>query len=810
MGLVYNELGQRQKALDFYNQSLLMERELENRKGQAVTLANMAVVYDDLGQMQEALNLNNQALLIERELGNRMGQASTLTNIGWLYVTLGQTDKALDFYNQALPIEREVGNRNDEAITLANIGAVYGILGQHEKQLDFFNQSLPISHDVGDRDTEATTLKNIGVVYGNLGQRQKALDFFNQALPVFREIGDPTGEANSLLNIGSVLKTWDASGALRNELAALSLANAVNDPDQQGQIDGALMAYFRDQNNPEVAILFGEDAINHFQRIRKNISGLDKELRADFLQSKSATYRDLAELLVQGGRLDEAARVLDLLKTAELSEGVRGIAANVPPNAADLSAFANIDPDIEAALDRQLAAAGELVPAGIELDRLQRLSTPGAADSTMIASLSAKIASGDTPLNTFFTKTLIAKLQADTKTRLSLGSTSLGSMIPSLGPGVVAFYTLVGKKKISIIVASTAGLHQRDISIGQDQLDSSIAQLRKSFLSPSPDTNENLQTISNLLLDPLAPDIAAAAWESPDHIPTLLWSLDGSLRYVPLNALFDPRQKPGHQYLVERARNVIITPESRAHLLDPPASAILSVAAFGLSRSYDGLPALTNVDRELHAIVKTPQSFTAPLSGELLHNDAFTLTALESSLKENFSIVHIASHFVFKPGDSGDSYLLLGGETTGGSGYELTLLKLGTDPALSFMNTRLLTLSACSTAASDTASNGREMDSLGMVMQQRGAAAVLATLWDVNDASTSLLMSDFYRRWAATPGIAKIEALRQAQIAMLRGTHAHTGSTAGRGSKIESTASVTTAYAHPYYWAPFVLIGNFK
>jgi CHAT domain-containing protein len=199
------------------------------------------------------------------------------------------------------------------------------------------------------------------------------------------------------------------------------------------------------------------------------------------------------------------------------------------------------------------------------------------------------------------------------------------------------------------------------------------------------------------------------------------------------------------------------------------------------------------------------------LDGKLLTDDAFTLTALESSLKQHYPVVHVASHFVFQAGKAGESYLLLSGEDTGGKGYELTISQLQTDPLLSFRGTRLLTLSACSTAEADTGSNGREIDSLGMVMQKRDAAAVLATLWDVNDASTSLLMSDFYRRWAATPGIAKIEALRQAQIAMLRGADSPAAnSTTGRGTQVENAAPAAAHYAHPYYWAPFVLIGNFR
>jgi CHAT domain-containing protein len=106
------------------------------------------------------------------------------------------------------------------------------------------------------------------------------------------------------------------------------------------------------------------------------------------------------------------------------------------------------------------------------------------------------------------------------------------------------------------------------------------------------------------------------------------------------------------------------------------------------------------------------------------------------------------------------------------------------------------------------------MDSLGMVAQQKDAEAVLATLWDVNDASTSRIMSDFYARWVKEPELGKAEALRQAQLAFLRGSPvAAPHSATGRGVQIvdqPATATPATSYAHPYYWAPFVLIGNYQ
>ncbi len=166
-----------------------------------------------------------------------------------------------------------------------------------------------------------------GRVLGHLGQMRKALEYFTQALPILHKVGDRTDEANALENIGNAEnELGDARGALRNEEARLSLAKAVENPDVQGGIDVSLMKYFRGQNRPEVAILFGMDAVNCYQQMRKNISGLGKDVQASFAQSKSSTYRQLAELLVQTDRLGEAEQVLDLLKEQELKEVVRGAA----------------------------------------------------------------------------------------------------------------------------------------------------------------------------------------------------------------------------------------------------------------------------------------------------------------------------------------------------------------------------------------------------------------------------------------------------------------------------------------------------
>ena len=128
-------------------------------------------------------------------------------------------------------------------------------------------------------------------------------------------------------------------------------------------------------------------------------------------------------------------------------------------------------------------------------------------------------------------------------------------------------------------------------------------------------------------------------------------------------------------------------------------------------------------------------------------NSLWRRSGRRSAPGKNFSVVHIASHFVLVAGSGDEPFLMMGGDNSGDpSGFEWNLSAME-NSAVAFHGTRLLTLSACSTAKDYKSRNGLEMDSLGMVAQQKDAEAVLATLWDVNDLSTSQIMSDFYNRW---------------------------------------------------------------
>lgn len=226
----YNLLGQWEKALDYHNRALSIRKELGNRFGIATTLNNIGSVYYRLGEWEKALDYYNRALLIVEEVNNRPGQATTLNNIGNVYIHQGEWEKALEYYNRARLIRVEVGDRSGLATTLNSIGSVYDRLRDWEKALEYYNLALPIKEEVGDWPGLASTLNNIGLAYYSLEKYEKALGYYNRARPIMEAVGNRSGLATTLNNIGSVydhLGEWEK--ALEYCNLALSLREEVGD-----------------------------------------------------------------------------------------------------------------------------------------------------------------------------------------------------------------------------------------------------------------------------------------------------------------------------------------------------------------------------------------------------------------------------------------------------------------------------------------------------------------------------------------------------------------------------------------------------
>ena len=208
------------------------------------------------------------------------------------------------------------------------------------------------------------------------------------------------------------------------------------------------------------------------------------------------------------------------------------------------------------------------------------------------------------------------------------------------------------------------------------------------------------------------------------------------------------------------------------------------------------------------------------LAGKRFLDKDFTIDSLSESLstktangKRKYTAVHIASHFQLGT-NWANSFLLLG------NGQILTLKELKNSPDINFGDVELVTLSACDTAFTAD-SNGKEVDSLAEVIQAKSGKAVLAALWAVVDESTPLLMSEFYRLRKENPKMTKAEAMQKVQKAFVTGELKPSEEyieklskyfDAKNNSSDESTFKFDkhAPFAHPYFWSPFVLIGNWR
>jgi CHAT domain-containing protein/tetratricopeptide (TPR) repeat protein len=812
LGDKYFNVSEYQKALESYNQALksfdeasAVDREAVARNGKALALLGICKVYSSLGDGQggrkycmESLAVFQSILVGDERLNDRAREAVELSNIGSVYSELNESQKALDYYEMALAMNRAMGNLEGEAHVLNNIGIVnFGAVAP-KKALDFYMIALTCYYQLDDRFGEATTLNNIGTVYRDLGEKQRALVYYNRAMSTYRDAGDRAGEAYTLDNVGNVYSDLNENQkALDSYSHALYLATGTGDPLVEAMIMENLMRGER-AAQPSLAVYFGKRAVDLVQQVRRNLLGLDKELQKSFLVSKNGYYRDLADLLIDQGRLPEAQQVLDLLKEQEYSDYTRSEIAKTG------SPLTLTPAEKQAEEDYQKSTA-QLVALGEQWAQLQKLTSRTEEQEKQYQQLSHQLDAASAGLNDYYDRLYVLfgknseanKQVADVKGDVSLLEDQIAEM-----PHTAALYTMIGSDRYRVIVITAAATVAREYAISDKDLNKKVADFQQVLRDRKQDPRPQAQELYKILIGPVKADLDQAQAE------TLVWSLDGVLRYVPMAALYD-----GKQYMVENYNTVTITPASKAHLAEQPDVSRMSVAAMGISRKYeDGLPALPAVVGELNDVVKDSQVQAAHgvMPGSILLDNQFTEKAMENELDGQHAVVHIASHFVFKPGDDSQSYLLLAGRDEGGAGYHLTVADFRDNKKLALRHTDLLTLSACETGMSGSASNGREVDGLGTTAQLKGAKAVISSLWEVNDASTGELMADFYQRWAAGEGkVTKVEALRQAQLDLLLGKVKPGPGGRGRGVGFD-IPEAPASFAHPYYWAPFVLMGNWK
>ncbi|NQU05420.1 MAG: tetratricopeptide repeat protein [Calditrichaeota bacterium] len=193
IGYIHKASGEYDKSLELYKQSLKINQEIGDRKGEGATLNNIGEIHRARGEYDDALKLYQQNIIIFREIGDRMYESGTLNNISLIYQARGEWDKALACSAKALKIMQEIGDRRGENATLNNIGEIHRVRGEYAEALKFFQQSLKIGQEIGDRAGMIPTLHNMALIAEQNNDMKSAIKMWYEALNIALEINDAQG-----------------------------------------------------------------------------------------------------------------------------------------------------------------------------------------------------------------------------------------------------------------------------------------------------------------------------------------------------------------------------------------------------------------------------------------------------------------------------------------------------------------------------------------------------------------------------------------------------------------------------------------
>jgi CHAT domain-containing protein len=824
LGSMLTETGRYAEAQILLRRAVLLAEKSKHDEELAIYLLDLSDSVQAVGRYAESEALARRALDVNEHLS-----PANQRNVAKAKVRLAEVLQSTDRYSEAEPYRRQVleayeklvgPDDPDFAVVLSGLAATLVAEQKFQEAEPILRRSLAISTTV------------LGPESSRLVQPSTEL------AAVLRATGRYAEAQTTLERAYQLASTSEAAWAWR---PASRLMNLYRDPHVA---------------QPAIAVYYGKRAVNKLQGLRGNLGGSDSE--QSFVEKVAPIYRALAALLIQQGRLSEAQQVLAMLKEQELYNfTARGATADTRKTSVDLNEaeqkLAAQDDELvslekealplrlKLRADRQLSAAdktsldgieaklqvdqkifqtevkvvenssdrqlddlaGQYVALGKEYGALQdKFKKAGSLEPVDRARLQELRAAMDTAQATFDARaSAVAKSSSDPeaqkrrKQEINDFSRAFEGTLKDMGHDAVLAQYFILDDRVSILVTTPNAVVAREAMIQRAQLNELILSFRKTLSNPNLDPEIQAEVLYRLLIAPIAADLRQAGAK------TLMLDLDDTLRYLPFAALND-----GKHYLIEDMALVMVTEAVRDKLAKQPGETPWTVWGLGLTKAGPGYDALPYAGVELNGIAGQQ----GVLTGKVMLDKAFTEVALRDGLDQSYPIVHIASHFQFTPGSMDDSFLLLG------DGSHMTLAQIRNK--LNFNSVELLTLSACETALGDdsVAHHGVEVEGLGALAQQAGAKAVLATLWPVADESTAALMRALYEAHKVDH-LDKAEALRHAQLALLRGTVKADAGAAQRRGLTRKDQSAATAdfktdanapFAHPFYWAPFILMGN--
>jgi len=747
LGDVYCDVGDYERSVQFTREGLALSAKVHDDQHVATGLNIQAFTETQRGNYRESLHLYQKALNAERKAGNVWTIAEITNNIGMLYQAQQNHEQAIAHFRKTVEMNRQVQNKDLAGETHNNLGGEMLALARYEAAADEFRESVQLSHEGSRSSMEAQARLGLGCTLVCLNRPRDAETEFQKAMALQRAIPDLPSMAQTLVELSRLrLREGLPWQSLEQATDALELLVSIGRPEVLWQAHlAAGLALVRLDRAVLAATQF-EASMRTIESLRTRIAGQPTALPAYFA-NKLEPYQERVSLAIADGQAGDALRFAEQSKSRALADVLHSgrVDLNKSLTPSEREAERKLLTNL-ASLDLQVSNA------------LSDAKLKSARDSARMELEALQTILYAAHPGTAFERGAAPPLSASEITQLAA---STGAVLLDYFVTPKNSYVFVAKRGAKprvvtlnltqpALAAKTAEFH-RQLS-GHDLGYAALAlELYHILLAP---VEDDLKSERSVVIVPDGPlwDVAFHALQpAPKHF--LIEQL--AVSYSPSLAVLRETMK------LNRSLRTSVT-----------ARQLLAVG------NPAGQPPIPESERQLEEIAKL---YGAAQSHVMTGADASAARLMAES--PNYRVLHLASHAILDSTNPMYSYAMLA-KTAGDAG-----LLEARDLMRFDLHAELLVLSACETARGQAA-GGEGINGMLWAAFVAGAPSTVASMWRVESSSTSDLMIGFHRAWlearrTASP-TGKAEALQKAALSLI----------------------ATGRYAHPFYWAGFILVGS--
>ena len=242
-GFAYGFLGNTHRSLGNYEEAIIMQKEFSeisksigDKAAEGLANAYLGSIYYSLGEFEKALQHHQFNLEINKELANKGGEGRSVEKVGNIYFELGNYNKAIECYENSLSIAIAIRDKPLEGASYANLGNAFQALGMYSEAVAIYKKAVPYAIEVGDKRMEGQMLGNMGTAYNRIGEKEKELDCHLKHLSLCEELEEKQGEATAHGNIGMTnYRMENFKEAIYHNEKQISISRSI------GEIDGEMI-----------------------------------------------------------------------------------------------------------------------------------------------------------------------------------------------------------------------------------------------------------------------------------------------------------------------------------------------------------------------------------------------------------------------------------------------------------------------------------------------------------------------------------------------------------------------------------------